>query len=490
MSLRKLFLLSMVAALCLGRPAFSQMNKVKIAGGGTAEVIQGKSPAVQVTDAEGKILASIPIEKDPGKFIYSEFANTLYVVHDEKKGEHFISAVNLTTNLVDKKIKVGAGVNISLNMMNGGRRLFCYTGGKESNVWASGDALRRYRPPFEPSTSVIDTASNDLITTYNWFDGLRKSVKIEGNRQIFFLPLYSDEETSIVELHFNYAPLNNQAFSAFVIYSGHSSSPVIAIDPGGRIIGSMLSKDNKFLIAIVKGDKNTHGTLAVVDFENRKVVHHAMTEDPKTLLRLGSNQELWTFGSKEMCSVSETGELCERRIPLNKTRVKEESGKNETSDFQDAILGETIALGDDRVAIMISNKHKVALIDMKKLQVDAIIPTMSTGEKFGIEASRIATAVVLTAATGGTVMFTPNLTLSNQILVARPDAQFLYTLDLDDHKVTVIDVQTAKVVRHISVNESVIKIQVSPDGKFLVCTGKKTRQNINLETYDFEEFEK
>ena len=101
MSLRKLILFSMVAVFCLDRSAFSQVNGVEIAGGETAQVFGGKEPVVKVIDVEGKEVASIPIEKDPGKFIYSKSANTLYVVHDEKKGEHFISAVNLTTNRVD-----------------------------------------------------------------------------------------------------------------------------------------------------------------------------------------------------------------------------------------------------------------------------------------------------------------------------------------------------------------------------------------------------
>lgn len=171
MSLRKLILFSMVAVFCLDRSAFSQVNGVEIAGGETAQVFGGKEPVVKVIDVEGKEVASIPIEKDPGKFIYSKSANTLYVVHDEKKGEHFISAVNLTTNRVDKQIKVGAGASVELLFSNDQHRLFCYTAGKQ--LLPVGDSLDL---PYEPAISEIDTASNELVTAYNWFDKFRADV--------------------------------------------------------------------------------------------------------------------------------------------------------------------------------------------------------------------------------------------------------------------------------------------------------------------------
>ena len=83
MNLRKLFLLLMVAVLCLGRPAFSQEG-IKVGNGATAQVVRGGSPVVKVTDADGKILASIPIEMNPGAFVYSKSSNTIYVIHTEK----------------------------------------------------------------------------------------------------------------------------------------------------------------------------------------------------------------------------------------------------------------------------------------------------------------------------------------------------------------------------------------------------------------------
>ena len=69
MSLRKLILFSMVAALCTSWPMFSQVNGIEVGNGATAQIFGGKSPSVKVTDAENKELASIPIDQDPDIFV-------------------------------------------------------------------------------------------------------------------------------------------------------------------------------------------------------------------------------------------------------------------------------------------------------------------------------------------------------------------------------------------------------------------------------------
>jgi DNA-binding beta-propeller fold protein YncE len=577
MSLRKLFLFSMVAALCLGRPAFSQdaasakniiaqpkakLHEVPIAGGRTAQVIEGKTPAIKVTDADGKEMASIPLETNPGRFVYSESANTLfvvqsgkkgedfisavnlttnqvdknikvgwniisnlvvsksanmlYVVHEEENGENFVSAVDLATNSVDKQIKVGTGVKVKLDILNGGRRLFCYTGGKETGGIKSLNTSY-FKPPFEPITSVIDTASNELIATYNWFDNLRDDAQLKNARSFLSKRLFLQNPLAygeynggalIINWDFDVLFLDHINLRRILIYSGQSSTPVMAIDPGGRIIGSTLSKDGKAFIMAIEGDKKTFGTLAVVDLENGKVVHHALDYDPKRLLRRGSKQEIWVFGAEEMLSVSEKGEIGKRRIPLNKTREKGDNSKNKVSDFQDAVFGEMIDIGDDHAAIMFSNLHKVALIDLKKLQVDAIIPTMDMTQKVLMQTATVVGGVAGSVFYGGGEQllfeiseFSKPKLADNKFIAARSDGLFLYTLDTYGDKVTVIDVQAAKMIKRISVNECITKIQVSPDGNHLVCTGTVSEtdaynkhlnysgpvtQQINLETNELE----
>ena len=181
MSLRKLFLSSALAALCLSQPLFSQINGVEVGGGATAQVISGKSSTVKITDPEGNELAKIPIEKGPGAYVYSISANTLYIVYDTGKGRHYISPVNLTTNQVGERIDVPAG-GLELFLSNSGKRLFCFTAGHAGGIRQDGPIPGSYwqdylYPPYEPAITVIDTASNKIIATYNWLDQMRAELK-------------------------------------------------------------------------------------------------------------------------------------------------------------------------------------------------------------------------------------------------------------------------------------------------------------------------
>jgi YVTN family beta-propeller protein len=484
MSLRKLFLLSMVAALCLGRPAFSQLNGIEVAGGAIAQVIGGKSPAVKVTNAEGKEVASIPIEKDPGSSIYSKSANTLYVLHSEKKDEHFISAVNLTTNRIDKQIDVGndwkegIGLTVELFMSSDGHRLFCYTNGKHS----------------EPAIKVIDTSSNEIIATYVGFDTIDQAIKNKHQSYFFCKFLAADGDDLIVETGVQrYLDNQSEKYADHIVgFSGLSPKQKFIIDTGGSLDAIMFSKDKKYLFGTIVGNKKTGGSLVIFDLEKGTSVTHALTDHPLKLLRLGPNGEPWVLSNQEMRAFSETGEPGDRRIPLNKPAKSDASGETGAFLFRGCGCspGETISLGNDYAAIQINtifggSQHKVALIDLKKLQLYAIIPTISAAEITRIRTSRYLSAVVASMAARGTIMFYPNLVMSNELLAARPDGRFLFVLDLDADKVTVIDVQTATVVRRIPVNGTVTKLQLSADGKHLICAGKKPQQ-INLETNELE----
>jgi hypothetical protein len=342
-------------------------------------------------------------------------------------------------------------------------------------------------PPFDPAIRVIDTTSNEVVATYEWLDSFGAGVPTK--KWVFanqFLAA-SDSGNLVVASAAYWRGLVSEKF---VVFSGQISHPSFMVDASGYAVASMLSKDEKLLFVATAGDKKTDGSLVVVDFEKGTSVTHALSDHPTRLFRLGSKQEPWVLGKEEMRAFSETGELGDRRIPLNKPVKSAESGETGASAFLDGFPGETLSLGDDYAAIQVTNKHggsrhKVALVDMKKLQVDAIIPTMSAGEVAGIRVGRFATAYALSMATGGTIAFIPNL-IRNESLAARPDGRFLFALDLEGHVVTVVDVQKATVVRRIAVNHSIIKLQVSSDGKHLICFGK-TAQQINLESNNLED---
>jgi DNA-binding beta-propeller fold protein YncE len=507
MSLRNLLFFSIVAAFGLGRPVFSQVNGIDVGNGATAQIFGGQSPVVKVLDVEGKEVSSIPIEQDPdifpdldspllkgvyiGVFAYSKSNNTLYIVHKEKKGEHFISAVNLTTSRVDKKIVVNAGQQVGIYLSSDGRRLFSYAGCKPA---FSCFGAEKYGPPYEPAITVIDTASNEVIATYDLYDGFRGDVLSKRNAYFVnrFLA-YSDEEGLIVQAEVRrlWNGKDESISDRIVGFSGNSPKPNFTIDAGAPLGATMFSKDHKLLFATFEGNKKTQGSLLIFDLENKTSVQHPLTDHPTTLLRLGKNQEPWLLGDEKMRAFSETGEITDERIALNKPRKSEDGSESGASVFLNGFPEETISLGDDRAAILIGNKnglskHKLALIDLKKLQVDAIIPTLSASEVTRIRTGNFLLSVVLTAATLGNVIFTPSMTISNEALAALPNGRFLFTLDRDGHEVAIIDALTATVLKRIPVNGSVYKLQISADGKHLICSGKNA-QMINLETNNLED---
>jgi DNA-binding beta-propeller fold protein YncE len=488
MKLCKLLLAAILAVLCSAKPGLTQVYGVEVAADCTAQVLGGKSPAVQITDATGKIVASIPVEQAPVRCVYSKPSNTIYVVHNEKKSDHFISAVNLTTQRVDKQIKVGAGVTAGLRLSNDGRLLFYYTassrpGGYEGYYY--GGALK---PPYEPVITVIDTASNEVIMTHEWFTSFAAAVP---KSRFYSSQLLAASDEGHLVVACNAAGNHTNAVGKprgqrLEVFSAQSPHPTFEFDPGGQVVGAMFSKDEKFVFVAIEEGKRSAGTLVVADLQKGTTVNHALTDQPMRLLRLGSKQESWVLGRQEMRSISETGELGDRLIPLNKVRKSDEGDRSSASAFLGGFPAETITVGTDHAAMLICDKsgeslHRVALLDLQQLQVDSILPTLSPGEASGIKAGRFVTALLMPGVMAASLL-SP---LSNEALAARPDGKFLYALDVDAHEVTVIDVQSATVAGRIRVNDSITRFRVSSDGKRLFCIGKKNQQ-INLESNNLE----
>jgi hypothetical protein len=471
MSLRKLFLFLIVTMLGLGVPALaqedhSQEHRIKVGGGATAEVFDGKSASVQVTNAEGKILRMIPLEYQPGTFIYSQPVNTLYVAHSDKKSENYLSAVNLTTSQVDKEIKIGDGPVVDLFVSNGGHRIFSYTAGSASLYGYS------YKPPFEPAVTAIDTATNKVVATYNLYDSFRDLLKGKTQVEIRLNRFeVNDRGVLAIRLQAFWIKQNKVLAERLWVFSDRSAQAASMIDPGGQVMAATLSKDKRYLITAIDGD--TKGSsLLVIDLADGSSVPHPLKSHPVSLNRFGRQQELWVLSGEEMRAISETGEPGERRIALT-----------------EGIPDETISLGDDHAAIELDNGnggslHKVALVDLKKMQLQAVLPTASSNATVGGKAGRYIVAFGLSLATGGTVAAMPESGAGNT-MAARPDGRILYALDPENHEVTIIDVQTSAVVKRVQVNATITKVQLAPDGKHLLCAGDKSQQ-INLETNTLE----
>lgn len=470
-------------------------------------------------------MVSIPVDANPAhqKFEFSNSSKTLYVLNAADKSKaRYISAVNVTTNRVDKVIKVGAGRRVQLLMSNDGRRLFCYTACRvENDLGSAGMAngvgyklagynfLRSLKPPFEPVISVIDTASNDVVATEEWFKSFREAVPKGRLFSSQFLATSDGGHLIVLSKAFGFfwdaerEPIGQQ----LAIFSGLSAHPTLAIDPGGNVVEAMLSQSERSLFVTVVKKKQRQESLDIINIETGGTVNRALRDQPAKLVRLGSKQGMWVMSGQEMRPISETGELGDKPILLNKPRKSEPGDQTSASAFLVGYPGETIDLGEDRAAILINNRdggslHRVALLDLKQFQVDSIVPTMTAAEEANIRAHRTMLTLLVNAAFAGAALavdlgskgsaggqvpqYSPNLRfLTNEILAARPDGRFLYVLDIDSHEVTVIDAQAGTVLRRIPVDHSSSLLRVSPDGKHLLCLGKKP-QEIDLDSNNLE----
>jgi hypothetical protein len=198
--------------------------------------------------------------------------------------------------------------------------------------------------------------------------------------------------------------------------------------------------------------------------------------------------------------ISETGEPGERRIPLNKPRRIEEGDASASDVFLNGRVGETISLGAEHAAVLITDDHgaslhQVALLDLKNLRVDAIVRTMTASEVRKLKSSQagkdLLLGMLLPLPVGaGLLANVGRETLANEALAARPDGRYLYALDTDVHGVTVVDVQAAATLKRVPVDHSIIRTGVSSDGKYLLCLpkarGAGAVQRINLETNEVE----
>jgi DNA-binding beta-propeller fold protein YncE len=264
--------------------------------------------------------------------------------------------------------------------------------------------------------------------------------------------------------------------------------------PREENVAAILSLDRKLLFVAVPDYNQNTGVLDIVNLQEGTSSNRPLAEAPIRLGRLGPASALWIMGNREMRPVSETGELSDRAIALNKPHKTEGGETNGTDAFLNGNPGETISLGEDRAAILITSKkggtlHRVALLDLKRFQLDGVLAVMSRGEQSKIARDRFFTVMAAAALVGspfapgaGEVLWT-GLTggPANETLAASPDGRKLYVLDTDTHELSVIDVETAAIVRRTEVDHSVTTIQVALDGRHLICAGASVLHTVDLE---------
>lgn len=501
---RRYLLLSI--ALLLPVPLCSQAIKLTTANGGSAEVLGGSSPTVLVYDSSQKLIATIPLSNGPveapaprkksrskkvveaptvGAVSYSSSTGMLYVASNSPNHEHTVIAVNLNTDKVDAVVPVGPGDVVSLFLSPQGKRLACYAAGKTDRVSGPERAMvKTLKPPLEPSISLIDTHSNQVSATYRWMDEFsRQRKKKFGGNSLFRTQIFAVDDDGFTVIK---SDADDNRVEAIAAFNESSPRPIFFESPKGTVKASIRSLDGRYLVFAIGGDQR--GSMLVrIDLQKGESEDVALNDVPVQFLRLGLSQEAWLIGDREMRAMTEEGKLTGRVISLNDKHDESET------NFIGGYPGETIPIGADHVGMLVNKKsgesaHKVAIVNLKTLRLDGVIPTMSAGQQAAIKTGRVALALGLTmlsamagaaaAPPGGFYtyyVFTPNLQLRNMTL-ATDNQQYLYALDMQTHAVSMINVRSASLIKRIKVDSSVNRIGLEADGSRLICYGK--RQDI------------
>ena len=544
--LRKLIPIAVLAWAC--QTAFSQTFVIQQKPPALAH---GHPPELLILDDGGKTVASIPLgwDQNDEQFAFSKSSHTLYKLNPPGKAKsepRVLSAINPDTGQVARQITIGRGQEVALFVSKDGRRLYCYT-----YLGPSVSLKRASAPPFDPKISVIDTASNGVIGTYElsrvFFKG--KNLKYTGQ----FLATGDGER--LIALCSGFDLQDKLKAQQIEVFSGQASSPAFVIDPGGPVEKRLLTEDGKFLLIVVgkpkehrsfleainletgaiakpdltgnvrmmipsedsrslfvAADKQDTTGLNIVDLPTGKVSERPLIDRPSCFVRLGQQHVLWVINSQEMRPISRAGELGATPILLNKPRKTEEGDQNAASILVDGIPAETISLGEDHAALLITSargetSHRVALLDLNQARVYAIVRTMTTAEEKKIASIKMRNLFLeraLEGAVAGVILagemhaqsgpvrtatvILPAIPLegfANEMLAARSDGKFLYVLDTDSHEVTIVDVQAGTVLNRIPVDHAVAQVQLTADGKHLLCLGGMV-QKIDLETNKLE----
>ncbi len=265
-------------------------------------------------------------------------------------------------------------------------------------------------------------------------------------------------------------------------------------------VAAMASLDRTLLFTAFPNSGENSGVLDVVNLKNGTVSSHPLSEAPRKLLRLGPTKELWMMGHQTMRPISESGEIGDKAIALNKPGKVEAGDTTGAETVLNGDAGEAISLGDDYAAVLITNKkggtlHRVALLDLKQFTVNSIV-TISAQKFSESGAGRFLTALGVAAAEGAVEGVATGLSGTqtnlfpggyypgvpgNEALAAQPDGQQLYVLNVDTHELSFVNVQTATVVRRVEVDHSVTKIAVAADHKHLYGVGPGAIQTLDIE---------
>jgi hypothetical protein len=462
---------------------------VEVTGGATAQVARGNPPVVRVTGADGKVTASIGVSKDPQQFVYDPANNTLYVLHGERKvvttsnvrltekpvnKGRVVSAVNLTTGKVEAEIAVGLGAAAALLVSPDGKRLYCYTA-TEGFLQVS----KAPKPPYDPKIEVVDTATNKVTGAYRWMEmtappATKRRVEYSFSNRF----VEATESGDLVVLsESSWRKGNKRQFVVFTATSASTGKAAFAVDTEGNLESWMLARNDKLLLALTRANAKENGSLAAIDLDAGTVKRRDLEDRGMRLARVGPGREPWLLSAEWMAALNEEGEPTGRRIHLNPPPSEATAPTGAAAHSIDGVPGEVLSLGNGRIAMLIERKqggsdHRLAILDLNKLELEAILPTMSGAEKAQIRTRRITGTVLVAAASMGLIWVIPSMSFANESLAGQPDGHYLFALDLEGHEVTVVDVEAKSVVKRLAVNRTITRIALAANGKQLLCFGK------------------
>jgi YVTN family beta-propeller protein len=415
-------------------------------------VVNSKPPSVSVVDpATLKVVADIPLDKNPTRALVGPQNRFLYVLHDGlvrpdgtmKEAEGRLAIVDLQTRETVKKIPLGWNV-IAMAFFKDDRYLLCF---------GQGRARKKKPKDNEGATvAVIDTVKNELTSTLRVGKPAWVFVTTSDASRVFalggspFLGLSGDLLATL-----RLAGLPKPSKFTLTTFSGDSEKPIAELQLGNSIGGMVLSKDQRSLYLLDQGfppgkvKKGGNGAVHIVDVATGKLLKShtvgaypgplvvdgrtgavAVTsivsrkdkrgklhllrgndllpagdvgEHPRSIVRIGDLRGLFVMSYTEMRFLPDDGPLATEAIVLNPaTRGGAPSAA--AGQGLNGYPGELLYLPEQgKVAVLVTNTfggptNRLALVNLKDNKVECVITT----GRGSVRAGKLIGAIAVTAA--------------------------------------------------------------------------------------------
>lgn len=415
-------------------------------------VINSKPPSVSVVDpASLKVVAGIPLDKNPTSLLMGPHNRFLYVLHDglvrpdgtRKEAEGRLTIVSMETRETVKQIPLGWNVTW-LVFSKDDRYLLCFSQGRAGKKTPQGDETA--------AVTVIDTARNEATSTFRTSKPAIFFGTTGDASRIFFLwgspfMLASSDVLASVRL----TALRKPSKFTLTTFSRESEKPIAELQLDNSIGGMVFSRDEKSLYLLDHGfspgklTKGGNGAVHVVDVATGKLLKshtvgaypgplavdgktgavmvasivsrkdkrgklHVLRADqlvaagdigehPRSIVRIGDLPGCFVMSYAEMRFLPDDGPLAKEAIALNPA-LKGGPPSATASQGLDGYPGEMLYLaGQNKVAMLVTNifggpTNRLGLVSLKDNKLEHVITT----GRGSVRAGKLIGAITLTAA--------------------------------------------------------------------------------------------